>query len=205
MFRKLAGRVPRIMDQDKHESFAVLLPVLEESGNLLFEVRADKLLKQPSEICFPGGRIEPGETPEEAAVRELAEELLVLPNDVEVIAPLDVLINLVGSAIYPSLGYLRGYRGTFNEHEVKEVFEVPFEFFLKQEPLVHTTELTIAPSPGFPHDLIGTEHYPWQTGKNPVLFYLYEDKVIWGLTARILHNAVELMTKSDKESNKGTA
>ena len=39
---------------------------------------------------FPGGKIEPGETPEEAIVREIKEEL---DTEVEVIELLDMLIS----------------------------------------------------------------------------------------------------------------
>jgi 8-oxo-dGTP pyrophosphatase MutT (NUDIX family) len=180
------------MDQDAHDSYAVLMPVLKKTKSVLFEVRSNKLLRQPNEICFPGGKIESGETPQQSAVRELSEELMVSPDKVEVVAPLDILVKQDVSIIYPFIGYLSDYQGTFDSREVEETFLVPLEFFLKNEPLVYTTEISVKPGPGFPHHLIGTENYPWHKGESPVLFYLYEDKVIWGLTARIVLNAVKL-------------
>ena len=47
---------------------AILLPLVTVDGRdaLLFEVRSKRLEMQPGEICFPGGRIESGETPERA-------------------------------------------------------------------------------------------------------------------------------------------
>ncbi len=56
--------------------YAVVIPiVLEKAGaRLLIEVRAASI-SQAGDPCFPGGRIEAGETPAEAAVRELREEL----------------------------------------------------------------------------------------------------------------------------------
>lgn len=56
--------------------YSVLMPfVTTENGDaLLLEIRSDNV-KQPGEICFPGGRIESGETPAETAVRETCEEL----------------------------------------------------------------------------------------------------------------------------------
>ena len=55
---------------------AVFMPLVEADGklSLLFEVRS-KLIGQAGEVCFPGGRIEEGESPLDAAVRETMEEL----------------------------------------------------------------------------------------------------------------------------------
>jgi len=59
--------------------YAVILPVIDlddgKGPQILYEVRAQKLDRQPGEVCFPGGQIESGETPLEAALRE-TEELL---------------------------------------------------------------------------------------------------------------------------------
>ena len=65
--------------------YAVLIPFVttEEGKALLLEVRS-QLVKQPGEICFPGGRVEAGETPAETAVRETCEELGLKPEDIEV-------------------------------------------------------------------------------------------------------------------------
>ena len=43
--------------------YAVLIPYVKtESGDaLLLEIRSQKV-RQPGEVCFPGGRMEPGET-----------------------------------------------------------------------------------------------------------------------------------------------
>ena len=74
--RRLAEHTPRTVWLERERSMAVLLPLAEgpEGWQVLFEVRAAGI-SQPGEVCFPGGRIEPGETPEEAALRECREEL----------------------------------------------------------------------------------------------------------------------------------
>ena len=40
-------------------------------------IRRSQLVRAPGMYCFPGGAIEPGESEEQALVRELAEELAV--------------------------------------------------------------------------------------------------------------------------------
>lgn len=59
-----------------HPRYAVVLPVVfgKTGAELLIEVRAAGI-SQAGDPCFPGGKIEPGETPAEAAARELTEEL----------------------------------------------------------------------------------------------------------------------------------
>lgn len=60
------GHEPEI--QDVKQQYAVLVPLVEgpEGPSLLFEVRASTLAHQPGEVCFPGGRVEPGESPRTA-------------------------------------------------------------------------------------------------------------------------------------------
>ena len=192
MFEKMMNRTPKIIETKKYKSFSVVAPFLTESASFLFEIRSNKLRTQPGEICFPGGSIGPEETPEAAGVRELAEELLISQRDVELVAPLDILLKPYDTMIYPYIGHLHNYRGTFSQDEVREIFTIPFEFFLLNEPAVYHNEISVKPSHDFPHALIGGEDYPWRTGSYPVLFYHYQDKVIWGITAQIVHNIVEL-------------
>ena len=84
-----------------------------KNAGILFEVRSIRI-GQGGEICFPGGRIEPRENPEDAAVRETAEELLVPEGNVECIAPMHVLSGPGGSEITSYLGAIHGYRGTYS-------------------------------------------------------------------------------------------
>lgn len=89
---------------------------------MVFEVRAGSLKTQPGEICFPGGAVERGETPKQAAVRETMEELLINRCQIRVIAPLDVLEAPGAMEISPFLGALQGYRWSYSEAEVDHTF-----------------------------------------------------------------------------------
>ncbi|MCC6507814.1 MAG: NUDIX domain-containing protein [Pirellulaceae bacterium] len=44
-------------------------------NNQFLVIRRSQFVRAPNMICFPGGTIEPGETPQQAVVRELNEEL----------------------------------------------------------------------------------------------------------------------------------
>ncbi|MEF1862735.1 CoA pyrophosphatase, partial [Neisseria gonorrhoeae] len=74
---------------------SVLIPIIEINNThyILFEVRSKNLKHQPSEISFPGGKIESGETPYEAVIRETCEELGTFSDNIEVISSLDLLIT----------------------------------------------------------------------------------------------------------------
>ena len=109
--------------------YAVLIPWVEtEYGDaLLLEVRSDKV-KQPGEICFPGGRVEEGERVVAAAVRETCEELGISVEDIEVITERDPLIMGDGREVHPVEASLRidGIdKLSLSKTEVAEVFLMP--------------------------------------------------------------------------------
>ena len=135
---------------------SVLLLLLpgREGPELLFEVRSGNLRRQPGEICFPGGRIEPGENPEDAAVRESAEELLVPEEHIECIAPLHVLNGPGGSEITSFFGMIHGYKGTYSADEVSRVFALPVKWLLRQKPETYETEYRLYVPENFPYETI---------------------------------------------------
>jgi len=61
-----SGRPPGIIGN--YSYYSVLVPLVEKDGklNLLFEKRASGLKRQPGEVCFPGGKVEEGETASES-------------------------------------------------------------------------------------------------------------------------------------------
>lgn len=190
-FRRLEGRSPGYIE--RYRQYAILIPFLPESQELVLQVRAKSLKRQPGEISFPGGFVEEGETPLQAAVRETGEELLIPTTSLGVAAPLDVLITADFSMIHGYLAYLRDYEGTFNPQEVDCIFTVPFRFFLENEPAVHLNRIAVSPQdPDAVNRLLGADGYPWGQGKYPVLYYRYGDKLIWGITAKFIRNLVGL-------------
>lgn len=185
--------VPGLMGSDA--SYAVLVPLVCEAGKepaLLFEVRADTLRRQPGEVCFPGGKIESGETPAECALREAWEELGIPPSAVEVVGQLDFLCHQSGFLMYPVLGRVAGRGPQWerpNAAEVAHSFLVPLSFFETHPPEVWSYPLKPELPAGFPYERVGIPRdYPWRGGRADVPIYLYEGHTIWGLTARIVRH-----------------
>ena len=133
MLEKLRGRKPTLIDMESYRRSAVVIPLIEtENGyEVLFEVRAIGLKHQPGEICFPGGGCDKGEAPEAAAFREICEELLLSSDQVQLEAPMDIFVSPFNMVIYPYLGTLKSYEGTYSRDEVLEIFTVPLGFLWK--------------------------------------------------------------------------
>ena len=181
---------PGLMGVRSH--YAVLVPFVEWNGrtHVLFEVRADTLRRQPGEVCFPGGRMEAGETPTECAFRETREELGIPPSVIRPIARLDGVFLPPDGLMHPVLAQVETgavVHMSASDAEVKETFLVPADFFIQQPPLCYTFPLEPKVDGDFPYDLIGfPKGYPWRTGVHQVPIWTYKGHVIWGLTARIL-------------------
>jgi len=197
-FSFLAGREPAVIAEGKALAAAVCILLLDtpDGPAVLFEKRSEKIDQQPGDICFPGGAVEAGETPEQAAVREATEELLVSPDQIEVLGPGDLLVS-DNAQIYSYIGRLQNYDGRFSADEVSEIFSVPLEFFLRTQPATHTVSWTPEFGWDFPFEKIyGGRQYRWGSRALSVLFYEYEGRVIWGLTAKLLHAFVELCRRA---------
>ena len=195
---RLNGRKPGILGEKDFFRFSVLLPLVEKNGetHILFEVRASHMRRQPNEVCFPGGKIDKTDpNPRYSAIRETTEELGINENELSDIFPLDYMVNGFGTIIYPFVGKINDLTKIRpNPDEVGKVFTVPLTYLLTVEPDRYKVQQQVQPEPGFPFELIvGGENYKWQTRKTDELFYHYEGKVIWGLTARVLTHFLDLI------------
>ena len=102
--RRYADHVPGLLGA--RHSYAVLCPLVERPDglHLLFEVRSAALHRQPGEVCFPGGRMEAGETPEQCALRETEEELSIPRAEIRLLGQGDFICNQRGFLLHPVLG-----------------------------------------------------------------------------------------------------
>lgn len=193
----LNGREPGLMDASGR--YAVLVPLVEREGGLflLYEVRAAKMRRQPGEVCFPGGRIEGEETPEDCALRETWEELGIPSSAIEVLGRLDFIAHRANFIMYPILARVAGEAAehlSTNPAEVGETFLAPVSHLMEHPPLEYEYNLIPSTPEDFPYDLIGIPRdYRWQRGRENVPVYPWEGHAIWGLTGRITRNLVKLL------------
>jgi mutator protein MutT len=150
---------------------AVLVPIVAHpEPAILLTLRAARMRAHAGQVSFPGGRIEPGETPEQAAVREAAEEVGLDPRLPELLGRLPEHVTGTGFHITPVVALVPSPLVlTPHPGEVEEAFELPLATVLdpaaperrSREFQGRTREFWV-----WPHD----RHY------------------IWGATAAILVN-----------------
>lgn len=153
-------------------SSAVLVVLHDGPGGpeALFTRRAQHLRNHRGEISFPGGRMEPDETPEQAAVREAAEEVGLDPAHVTLHGELDHLSTVV------SKSYIIPVVATVDERP--ELRPAPDE--VERILWVSLAELSRA-------DTYREEWWGSPPLDRPLYFFELDDETIWGATGRMLH------------------
>lgn len=115
---------------------AVLLLLYPNQGgwHIPCTLRPESLSAHGGQVSFPGGLIEPGESSQQAALRELTEELGVDPAEVELLGQLSPLYLFVSNFSVASWVACAPRRPDFrpSPREVQEVLEVPLAHLLDQ-------------------------------------------------------------------------
>lgn len=153
---------------------AVLVPLVERARELtvLLTQRAIELKSHAGQISFPGGRLEAGESPRAAALREAREEIGLEPGFVAVAGYLPDHIVISGFRVTPVVGLVRpGFDLLLDAQEVQETFEVPLDFVF--QPANHRRR---------------TRRFGFGQGETEIELceIPYGDRNIWGATAGML-------------------
>jgi 8-oxo-dGTP pyrophosphatase MutT (NUDIX family) len=138
--------------------------------------RSSRLRSHSHQVSFPGGRLDIGESPSAAALREAREEVGIQPATVEVIGRLSALRTAVNpSPITPFVGVVPERPHLVpNPAEVERAFDVALVELL--DPDVYREELWTFPD--------GTER--------PMEFFELFGDTVWGATARMLVELLDL-------------
>ncbi|MGH2733182.1 MAG: NUDIX hydrolase [Actinomycetota bacterium] len=156
---------------------AVLVPLTKGAmgWRLVLTRRTQELRSHRGEISFPGGGVDPGEHPREAALRESREELGILPEEVEILGPLPpVVTNVSRYVILPWVGIVSTVVFTPSPTEIAEVIEIPLEHLgspaaRRDQRFIRAGSISISPA--------------YDVGAN----------TIWGATARIISHLLDLI------------
>lgn len=197
----LAGRRREILGNENAKNSAVLLPLVSIGSELhvLFEKRSANMNSQPAEVCFPGGSrdYEDGSS-RNTAVRECCEELGIAPDNIEVIADLDIMVSPLNVIVEPFLAYIKN-PDIINPNldEVEYIFTVPLDYFINNQPQASHITMQMDFPDDYPFDLIPNgRDYPFKAGVFEQYFYVWDKEVVWGLTARILRHFIELINNN---------
>jgi 8-oxo-dGTP pyrophosphatase MutT (NUDIX family) len=141
----------------------------EDPGILLLR-RPSNMRSHPGQIALPGGGVDPGETPIEAALREAWEELGIRQADVRVVGASDIYHTHSGFEITPVVGVVPpDIEIVPNPTEVAQWFEAPAAFLL--DPANHKQQWV-----------------EWEGAQRAYYEIAWGEHQIWGITAAILVN-----------------
>ncbi|MCD3245147.1 CoA pyrophosphatase [Clostridium botulinum C] len=184
---------------EKFRKSSVMILLTEEKGEsyLVFEKRALSLRKHPGDVSLPGGGIEEGETPKDAAIRETFEELNINKENFQFIGEMDYLITPFNSIIYAFVGRITTNLIYPNKNEVDHIFKVPLKFFLENKPKKYEGIIKQHYKEDFPFNLInGGKDYKFSSKTYYQYFYKYNEYIIWGFTAMIIKRFIDIINNS---------
>ena len=182
----------------KFES-SVLLPLVYYQGQwqILYEIRS-QYVSQPGEVSFPGGRIEKGESPLQAGLRETKEEIGFPVEKIEVLGEIDRIAN--GRVmVYCHVGILEDFypdQLKINRYEVDSIFFKPVQYFIDNAPEIYHYNVESQFERNFPSNKfksINETAYKRGRSQSSLPFYEFKEATLWGLTAQLTRHFANLV------------
>ena len=161
----------------KHSSVLVLLFHENNELKLCLIKRPSFMKHHAGQIALPGGRMEPGESPEQTALRETYEEIGVPDKSIQILGTLSgFYVEVSNFQVHPVVGWLNT-KPAFKlcEQEVEKLICFPVK---KLKPPYETIEIDTL------------------TGRLTVPCVHYQNEIIWGATAMILAEFYDVLQES---------
>jgi 8-oxo-dGTP pyrophosphatase MutT (NUDIX family) len=178
----LSSRQRRVIEHPPFSHAAVLIPLFKkgEDCHLLFTKRSDQVKYHKGEISFPGGVVDEEDLELiSTAIREAFEEIGLRESDIQIIGVLDDIVTITEFIVTPIIGlFPYPYPFEVSEMEIAELIEVPLSSLLDEDCF--------------------SEREIFRGGQKEIVYaYQYGKHMIWGATARILKQFLDLITSSE--------
>jgi 8-oxo-dGTP pyrophosphatase MutT (NUDIX family) len=159
------------------------LPSWSRQAALLLTRRASGLRRHAGQWALPGGRIDPGETPEPAALRELAEEVDLVLDAGAVLGRLDDYATRSGYVITPVVVWGgAAARVRPNPDEVASIHRLPLGELLREDaPILNQVRGAEHPVLRMP---IGDA---WIAAPTAAFLYQFREVLLCGRATRVAH------------------
>ena len=193
------NRRPESIKKLREVSVVIALINIDDKLHLIFEKRSDSV-NQSGDISFIGGHIEENESPLSAAIRETKEECNLSEDNINIIGESDYLMNFNSLFVHTFICEITNiqFENIKCNDEVEKLIAVPLDEIISTHPSSYTSKITIERDENFPYHLIENgKNYNFFTGKEETYFYEFKNCVVWGLTAKILSNFVEILKKGN--------
>lgn len=171
------------------EGTGAMLPGIEapaawsRCAAVLLTRRSAQMRNHPGQWALPGGSIDDSETPEQAALRELHEEVGLRLDESAILGRLDDFVTRSGFAITPVVVWAGEARGLEpNVCEVASIHRIPVNEFMRADaPWLDPIEDSEQPVLRMP---VGQT---WIAAPTAAFIYQFREVCIGGQTTRVAH------------------
>ncbi len=177
----LSQRQKRHIVDANRVSAAVLLPIYYREGQyyVLFTKRTERVKEHKGQISFPGGVYQEGDSSLlNTALRECTEEIGLVAGQVKILGELDDVVTQTSSYIVsPFVAVIPWpYDFKISKEEIEEIIEAPISALLDRSCFRQEAEIINGDSVS-------------------AYSYHYQGRVIWGATAKILNQFLDIITR----------